>query len=351
MKILYAVQATGNGHLSRAIQVTPYLQKYGQVDIFLSGDNATLPVDLPVAFRSKGISLFNDDKGGLDFKKILKKNNWIKAMAEARQLPVEKYDLVINDFEPICSRACALKNVTSVQLSHQASFHSSLTPRPDRVNWLGEAIFKWYASSSNYIGLHFQRYDDFILPPVIKKTMLESSPADQGHITVYLFGFDRTYFENQFHRLPHLHFHCFIPGISAIEKSKNILFYPVDTTQFTRSLLTSHGIITGAGFETPAEALYLGKKLLCLPCNNHYEQYCNAAALKRMGIPVIRPGERNQLSGKINSWLNLDFNRIDLIPNNLTETICNLVNTYSNVGKREVPQQIPDPFWSILQPL
>jgi spore coat polysaccharide biosynthesis predicted glycosyltransferase SpsG len=65
MKILYAVQATGNGHISRAIQLTPYLQKYGEVDIFLSGSNASLAVPLPVQFRSRGISLFYNNKGAI----------------------------------------------------------------------------------------------------------------------------------------------------------------------------------------------------------------------------------------------------------------------------------------------
>ena len=34
MKIFYAVQATGNGHISRAVELLPYLQQYGQVDVF-----------------------------------------------------------------------------------------------------------------------------------------------------------------------------------------------------------------------------------------------------------------------------------------------------------------------------
>ena len=34
MKIFYAIQGTGNGHLSRAEQLYPYLQKYGEVDFF-----------------------------------------------------------------------------------------------------------------------------------------------------------------------------------------------------------------------------------------------------------------------------------------------------------------------------
>jgi hypothetical protein len=32
-------------------------------------------------------------------------------------------------------------------------------------------------------------------------------------------------------------------------------------------------------FETPAEALFLGKKLLVIPMTGQYEQECNAAAL------------------------------------------------------------------------
>ena len=35
MKIFYAVQATGNGHISRAMQLYPYLQKFGEVDFFI----------------------------------------------------------------------------------------------------------------------------------------------------------------------------------------------------------------------------------------------------------------------------------------------------------------------------
>jgi len=34
-KIFYAVQATGNGHVSRAQQLYPYLKQFGEVD-FLS---------------------------------------------------------------------------------------------------------------------------------------------------------------------------------------------------------------------------------------------------------------------------------------------------------------------------
>jgi UDP-N-acetylglucosamine:LPS N-acetylglucosamine transferase len=52
MKIFYAIQATGNGHISRAMQIYPYLQKFGTVDFFLSGNNSSLQIDLPVKYKS-----------------------------------------------------------------------------------------------------------------------------------------------------------------------------------------------------------------------------------------------------------------------------------------------------------
>jgi hypothetical protein len=40
MKILYAIQGTGNGHLSRAKDIIPRLQKKGEVDLLVSGCQA-----------------------------------------------------------------------------------------------------------------------------------------------------------------------------------------------------------------------------------------------------------------------------------------------------------------------
>ena len=56
MKIFYAIQGTGNGHISRAEQLYPYLKKYGEVDFFLSGSNAQLQTPLPIKYRSNGIT-------------------------------------------------------------------------------------------------------------------------------------------------------------------------------------------------------------------------------------------------------------------------------------------------------
>lgn len=288
MKIFYAVQATGNGHISRAMELLPYLERYGQVDIFLSGGNKTLQLDAPVKYRSEGLSLFYTNRGSLNYAQTIRQFAPLRLIKEVKELPVEKYDLVLNDFECITALACAHKKVPSVNFGHQASFISPKVPRPAHKDWMGEWILRNYARATQYIGLHFRQYDDFILPPVIKKEILQADPLDKGHITVYLSSYNDATVGRYLHPLKDFRFQVFSKEVQQPVQQGNILFLPVSKTAFNKSLISCKAIITGAGFETPAEALYLGKKLLVIPIRGQYEQDCNGAALQKMGIPVLK---------------------------------------------------------------
>lgn len=287
MKIFYAVQATGNGHISRAMELLPYLKKYGEVDIFLSGSNSTLPLNAPVAFRSRGLSLQYTCHGSLNYLKTLKQLNLTRIRKEARDLPLKKYDLVLNDFEAITSLACKIKGVPSIHFGHQASFITNKTPRPDKKDRMGEWILKNYAKGTYNIGLHFNRYDDFIEPPVIKSEIWIADAMDKGHITVYLPAYCDTELITIFLRIKDVRFEIFSRQAKRMYHAENITLLPVNKDSFNKSLISCRGIITGAGFETPAEALYLNKKLLVIPIKGQYEQRCNAAALKKLGIKVL----------------------------------------------------------------
>ncbi len=287
MKILYSVQATGNGHISRAMDILPYLERYGEVDIFLSGANHSLHLDRPVKYRSKGLCLFYNHSGSLNYPEIIRKFAPLRLWREVRDLPVEKYDLILNDFDSITSMACALKKVPSVNFGHQASFISPKVPRPEKKDWMGEWILHNYVRATQYIGLHFKQYDDFILPPIIKKEFLQAEPRDKGHITVYLGSYDDAVLARCLQPLKEFRFEVFSKEVKQPLRKDNILFIPVGKTAFNKSLIDCKAIITGAGFETPAEAMYLGKKLMVIPIKGQYEQYCNAAALKKMGVPVL----------------------------------------------------------------
>jgi len=288
MKILYSVQATGNGHISRAMELLPYLQQYGEVDIFLSGDNSNLAMDAPVKYRSKGLSLYYNCTGGLSYWQTVKGFEVMRLRREIKDLPVENYDLVINDFEYITAAACAKKKVPSVNFGHQASFQSRFTPRPEKKNPVGEYVLKNYAKASRYIGLHFKTYDDFIFTPVIKKEFLEAEPSDQSYVTVYLPSWCEPQLQKVFEQFADVQFQIFSRQTKGEYRKGNINFLPVDKALFNQSLIHCTGIITGGGFETPAEALHLGKKVMSIPIRGQYEQLCNAAALQEMGVLCLK---------------------------------------------------------------
>jgi uncharacterized protein (TIGR00661 family) len=64
----------------------------------------------------------------------------------------------------------------------------------------------------------------------------------------------------------------------------------------------SAGVLCGGGFETPAEALFLKKKLMVIPMKNQYEQQLNAELLREIGVPVIK-SLKPKHNDKILDWL------------------------------------------------
>jgi len=287
MKIFYAIQATGNGHLSRAVELYPYLKQYGEVDFLLSGSNAHLNCNLPIKYKSKGLSLFYKHTGGLDYIKILRSLS-LSIISDARSLPLEKYDLIINDFDFVTSLACSLKNIPCIHFGHQASFQSKKTPRPSKKDILGNYILEKFVKSKTHIGLHFSNYDEHIYNPIIKEDIIKAHPINDGHITVYLPQYAIQNLAPHFLKQPSFHFEVFTKEVSSITCQNNITYFPINNEQFTSSLIRCYGIITAGGFETPAEAMYMNKKVLSIPILRHYEQACNAAALEKLGVMVLK---------------------------------------------------------------
>jgi uncharacterized protein (TIGR00661 family) len=323
MKIFYAIQATGNGHISRAVELMPYLEKYGTVDVFLSGSNCNLKAPFNVKYKSKGLSLFYGNSGGLDYFKMLKAFSPLQIIKEAKNLPLKKYDVVINDFESITSLACKIQRVPSVHFGHQASFISKATPRPAKKDILGEMVLKYYATGTKHIGLHFSNYDNFIYSPILKKSILQATPVNKEHITVYLSHYSKNVVVKALENVKNITFHVFTKEVQAITYHNNIILFPINNESFTASMIASNGVITGAGFETPAEALYLGKKLLCLPIKGQYEQLCNAAALKNFNVTILDTIDAN-FAFEVKKWL-MALPPKPLILNNSTEQIVETV--------------------------
>lgn len=329
MKIFYAIQGTGNGHISRAVELYPYLKKYGEIDFFLSGSNAHLNTDLPIKYTSKGLSLFYKHTGGLDYSKIAGSLS-LHLLKDAKALPIENYDLVVNDFEFITSLACSLKKVPCIHFGHQASFQSKKTPRPKVVNPLGNFILENFVKSKKHIGLHFDPYDKNIYNPIIKNEIIDATPINDGHITVYLPQYTISVLEPHLLEQSAFHFEVFTKEVSSILCKKNITYYPINNRQFTSSMIRCYGIITAGGFETPAEAMYMNKKILSIPIRNHFEQECNSIALAKKGVMVLKKID-DKFPTHFKQWVNYKQPVKLNLTHNTAEIVDILINTaYKN---------------------
>ncbi len=58
MKILYAFQGTGNGHMARAQEIIPILKKYASVDTLISGHQSQLKADFAIDFQHRVFPFF-----------------------------------------------------------------------------------------------------------------------------------------------------------------------------------------------------------------------------------------------------------------------------------------------------
>lgn len=305
MKILYAIQGTGNGHLTRAAEFYPHLKKYGEVDFMLSGSNCSLQHEIPVKYRSRGLSLFYNSAGSLNFNEIRKNIYLREILRDAENLPVADYDLVINDFDFITSLACQFKRKKSIHLGHQASFAYQGVPLPDKTSMLGTLILKHFARATQHLGIHFLRYHKNITGPVLRSAMRNAEPRNLGHLTIYLPQYAVKTLLNELGYLSPVPVEIFTNEVSAPMATGNISILPANGAAFSKSLINAEGVITAGGFETPAEALHLGKKLLCIPIKGQFEQACNAEALKRMGVTILNQWPTD-CGATLTQWLNMD---------------------------------------------
>lgn len=328
MKILYAIQGTGNGHLCRAREIVPLLQQHGELDILVSGTQADVDLDEEVKYKLHGMSFIFGKKGSVAHFETWKNLRMGRFLSDMKKLPLESYNLIINDFEPVTAWACQLKRIPTVGLGHQSAFKSRLVPKPKSIDW-ADLVLKYYAPATNHIGFHFKKYDDFIYTPVIRSEIRTKTPQNHGHYSVYLPAFADKYLITLLNAVPEVKWEVFSKHTHTEYESGNVSIKKIDNALFIESLVNCEGLLTGGGFEGPAEALFLGKKLLVAPMKYQYEQQCNAYALKQLGIPVLWASDHNWLA-KIKNWViepqehHFDF------PDETKMIIDQLVNQYAH---------------------
>ncbi len=302
MKILYALQGNGNGHISRALDIIPALRKYASVDIFISGKQAELSLPYRVKYVHKGLNFVFDKNGGLGLWKTIlnaKRNGF---PSEVSNVPVQDYDLVINDFEPVTAWASVLRRKPCISLSHLSAILTTGVPKPEGVDFRRDLALRYYAPCSHSYGFHYHPSNDHLFTPVIRQQVREATNRKGKHVTVYLPSYTEEELVSVFSSFSGTEWEIFSKHSSTERVCGNILIRPVDNDSFVESIAQGKAVLCGAGFQTPAEALYLGKKLMVIPMEQHFDQYYNAAALSDLGVPVLKNLDIKQ-APVIEKWL------------------------------------------------
>jgi uncharacterized protein (TIGR00661 family) len=191
---------------------------------------------------------------------------------------------------------------------------------------MGKMVLQTYAPSSAQYGFHFWGNQENIFTPVIRQQIRNLQVSDKGHYTVYLPAYDDRRLVKRLSAFKQTKWQVFSKHNQKPVEIDNIKIQPINNEVFTESLATSSGIICGAGFETPAEALHLGKKLLVIPMKSQYEQHLNAAALEVLGVPVLKslkPKHHDFVSEWMSNGLAIKINYPDITQQIVDEVIHN----------------------------
>lgn len=282
MKILYGVQGTGNGHITRARALLPALQAAGcEVDLLLSGRprQELFGVEAFGDFQLKQGLTFAMRHGHIDpFRTVLQAKP-ITLLRDIRALRLTGYDLVISDFEPITAWAAHRQGVASLGVGHQYAFRY---PVPKRgINIPSRLVLRYMAPVAQPVGLHWHGFGQPLLPPILEP-MAPPSTVEPDKVLVYLPFEDTADLVRLFKPFTDHRFfiYCAIP---QAESHGHIRLCPFSRSGFKADLTDCAAVVTGAGFELPSEALVLGKKLLVRPLAAQFEQESNAKALALLG--------------------------------------------------------------------
>ncbi|SMF05169.1 conserved hypothetical protein [Alteromonadaceae bacterium Bs31] len=300
MRILYGVQGTGNGHISRARALNKYLSEFGiDVDYIFSGREREKYFDMEEFgdWRCyKGLT-FLHEAGELKIFRTLKNAKLRQLWRDINSLELEAYDLIITDFEPITAWAARRKGKACVGVGHQYAFCHNVPRRGD--DFVGNKIMALFAPTKVSLGLHWYHFDQPILPPIVDIDHGDVS-LEANKILVYL-GFESS--EDVIKLLqPFSDYRfCYYGAFDEQQQLGHITLKPLSREGFKHDLASSCGVICNAGFELSSEAIQLGKKLLIKPLMGQLEQLSNAKAMEELELAMTMDILDPKITGE---WLN-----------------------------------------------
>jgi len=286
MKILYGVQATGQGHISRARAMAEALQHHNvEVTWLFSGRSADRLFDMePFGdFEHRRGLTFATQAGRIRYVDTVISNNIFQFLRDIRRLDLTPFDLVVTDYEPVTAWACKLAGRQCIGIGHQYAFGNN-TPQAGG-DWLSRTIMRNFAPVTMPLGLHWHPYATNVLPPILD---LPELPRDQqaNHILVYLPFEDQAQVTAFLQQFPD---HSFIQYANGLEHAivGNVQRHPTSIERFKSHLAASQAVVCNSGFELISECIQWRKPVLTKPLAGQMEQLSNALALEQLRYAAV----------------------------------------------------------------
>jgi len=330
LRVLYAIQGTGNGHITRAKAIISALLKRASVDVLVSGMHAELKISYPIRYQFNGLGYKFGKKGGVDYFNTWWHGDVPKFLKEVQSLDLSSYDLVISDFEPISAWASRKQHIPCVGLSNQCTLLNDSIPKPkSKRNYrFARYVLKNYAPVDFCYGFHYQSLSDNIFTPIIRDEVRDLHISNEDHYVVYLPFYHDKKITRALSHFRGQKWIVFSKHSKKYYRERNIDVLPISDSRFTEEMASAKGIICGAGFGLTSEALFLGKKLLVVPMKNQFEQHCNALSLNKLGVDSVK-SLKPRWRKNIQYWLNKESAIQMHYPNQTQEIVDRILSDFA----------------------
>ena len=344
MKILYGVQGTGNGHISRARAMAEAFQQYPQLEVqwLFSGRPPEKLFSMEIFgdyWWREGLT-FVHKEGKIDQFATARQLDLGKLIKDIRELPVSEYDLVISDFEPVTAWAAKKRKRPSLGLGHQYAFAYPI-PMP-AFGWKARSIMRIFAPVQMSLGMHWHHFGHPILPPIAQAHGTPGRASDDQHILVYL-PFENP--EPLLAELAKLGQKFIVYGLPMeLPTADNITLKAPSVEGFRRDVAESRGVICNSGFELIAETLTLGKPILTRPLKGQFEQEANALALRELQLADVV----NSVDARtIGEWLDRNPHGVQIRWPDVAGGIVGWISE----GRQQSPQALSKILWDAVSPV
>ncbi|MBP9068498.1 MAG: glycosyltransferase [Bacteroidia bacterium] len=318
-KYILAVQGEGRGHMTQAISMYDMLIEQGHtvcaVIVGTSG-RREIPAFFFDKIKTKIVQLpspnFITDKKNksINITKTLlynfKELGIYKASLKRIDILMKEHqpDVVINFFDLLIGLYYRYYKPKAklICIAHQYIYlHSDFEfPNGRMLDRWAIKFFTRITSSRatkklalSFYNIHTLNDEVIIVPPLLRKEIFELTSRQSDYFLVYLVN--NGYYEDiiEWHKAnPSIEVHCFTDQPEVLRSnnpyaSEKLFLHALNDTLFLEMMSNAKGLASTAGFESVCEAMYLGKPVLMVPVQGHYEQFCNSRDGYKAGAGIF----------------------------------------------------------------